>query len=354
MRFPSTEVGDYTQQAGMTLAEIAYASPDNISKQLAYPHYAGKGVYRLQWLGVTAGNQMYVCRAPLTDQWIVVIRGSTTDPWQEAFWIDWFEQDLTTLHQEPLPFASPYNGGSMISWGTLQGFEDLIGMRDARTGLTLVEYLQNNATFEPGSIAVIGHSLGGALASVLTPYLYETLGRPNNISPDCFLPITFAAPTAGDINFAGYLQDLFSGYPFRFQNSQDVIPHAWDLAGLDWILASFNPAPKLNDFLYGLVDTTWWLLYEGSYFYTQPGIAVATPGSVQGYYWWFEEAGYQHAGETYLGMYGAPSVIFPVPPKSPQLTRRPRVPHPEIPLIRRQPPGVARASVTSPAPRLGA
>jgi hypothetical protein len=196
MRFPSTEAGDYTQQVGMTLAEIAYAIPDNISRQLAYPYYAGKGVYRLQWLGVTAGNQMYVCRAPSTDQWIIVIRGSTTDPWQEAFWIDWFEQDLTTLHQEPLPFVSAYNGGSMISWGTLQGFEDLIGMTDVHTGLTLVEYLQKNATFGPGSIAVIGHSLGGALASVLTPYLYETLGRPKNISPiaSCRSPLRRPPP----------------------------------------------------------------------------------------------------------------------------------------------------------------
>ena len=34
-------------------------------------------------------------------------------------------------------------------------------------------------------------------------------------------------------------------------------------------------------------------------------------------YWWFEEAGYQHLGKTYLHLYGAPSVIFPYPPKSP-------------------------------------
>jgi hypothetical protein len=352
MKFHSSQAGDYTQQVGMTLAEIAYSDPENIATQLAFPYYAGGGLFRLEWLGVTAGNQMYVCRIPSIDQWVVVIRGSATDPFTEAFWIDWFEQDLTSLHQVPLPFGGAYNGGAMIGWGTEQGFEDLIGMTDVTTGLTLVEYLKANASFEFASIVVIGHSLGGCLASVLTPYLYETLGRPNTVAPDCFLPITFAAPTAGDVNFAGYVEDLFGGYPYRFQNSLDVIPHAWDLQGLDWVLNSYDPEPKIDAFLYGLVDATWWLLYEGSYFYTQPGQGVVDPGTPQNYYWWFQEAGYQHSGETYLSMYGAPTVVFPLPPNAPLPVRRPRAPHPRVSVLRRNPPGFVTEKPTAP-PRLG-
>jgi protocatechuate 3,4-dioxygenase alpha subunit len=98
----------------------------------------------------------------------------------------------------PLPFGAKYNQGAKISWGACNGLEDLIGMTDVRTGRTLVEYLQASVTFTPGSVVVAGHSLGGALASVLTPYLYETLGRPNNRPADAFLALTFAAPTAGD------------------------------------------------------------------------------------------------------------------------------------------------------------
>ncbi len=331
MKFKSSgPADDYTKQVGMTLAEIAYAAPGNIPRQLAYKHYAGGGVYRMEWLGVTAGNLMYVCRQPGVDQWIVVIRGSASDPLTEAFWIDWFRQDLTIFEMVPLPFGAKYNQGAKISWGARNGLEDLIGMTDVRTGRTLVEYLQASVTFTPGSVVVAGHSLGGALASVLTPYLYETLGRPNNHPADAFLALTFAAPTAGDANFAKYLNGLFENFPFRFQNSLDIAPHCWSLPGLDWITRSYQPAPRISAFFRGLVDTVWWVLYEENYHYVQPGgNGLVDPGTLQHDFWWFEEAGYQHAGQTYLKMYNAPRVIFPVPPASPVPPRSDR-PHPPI------------------------
>jgi triacylglycerol lipase len=331
MRFkPNQPSDEYTKQVGMTLAEIAYAEPQYLPAQLAYRDYAGGGAYRLQWLGVTPGNQMYVCQIPGLDQWIVSIRGSQSDPLTEAFWINWFEQDLTVMFQVPLPFGQKYNGGAQISWGTEQGFDDLISMTDVRTGQTLVQYLKANATFTPGSIVVVGHSLGGCLASVLAPYLYETLGRPNGHSPEAFLPITFAAPTAGDMNFAKYVNGLFDGYPYRFENSLDIAPRCWSLAGLDWVLQSYQPSPQIGAFFYGLVDSIWWILYERNYHYVQPGPGVIDPGSPGHNYWWFREAGLQHAGETYLKMYKAPQVIFPVPRTSPTPIRSIRAPHPPV------------------------
>jgi len=355
MRFGLLTPGDYNQQVGMTLAEIAYADPTCIKAQLAYPHYAGKGVYKLRWLGVTEGNLMYVCKAVNIDQWVVVVRGSETDPLTEAFWIDWFEQDLTALIQVPLPFGQDYNGGAAIAWGTEQGLGDLIGMQDvlSPSQLTLVQFLEQNASFETGNIVVIGHSLGGCLASVLAPYLYETLGRPRGVSSDCLLPITFAAPTAGDANFAAYVENLFAGYPFRFENSQDVIPHAWSLNGLNWVLGSFDPSPQISWFFYSLVDGIWEWLYQFQYDYTQPGPGVITPGKVQGYYWWFEEAGFQHSGETYLGMYGAPTVHFPLPPKSPQTLPHPRPRRPELTQAQLQQRAAARELLRAAPQRFG-
>jgi hypothetical protein len=330
MKFELQGADDYTKQVGMTLAEIAYAEPQNIPAQLAYPYYAGGGRYRLQWLGVTAGNQVYVCRQPGVDQWVVAIRGSASDPLTEQFWIDWFVEDLPVVHQVPFPYGRQYNNGALIAWGTEQGLLDIAGMTDARTGLSLVEYLQRNAVFAPGSIVVTGHSLGGCLASVVAPYIYETIGRPNGHSSDAILPITFAAPTAGDIAFAKYVSGLFDGYPFRFENSLDIAPRCWTLAGLDWILNTYQPAPLISDFFYGVIDAVWWLLYEGGFNYTQPGAGVVDLGKLIPEYWWFMEAGYQHSGETYLSMYGAPPVIFPVPPKgSPLRLRKQRPAHPK-------------------------
>src|ERR1044071_8030283 len=329
MKFQAGQADDYTKQVGMTLSEIAYADPANIPRQLAEKYSARGGVYQLQWLGVTAGNLMYVCRQPGVDQWIVVIRGSASDPLTEAFWVNWFLQDLTVFDQVPLPFGQRHNGGARISWGAREGLEDLISMRDRTTGLSLVEFLQAAVKFTPGSVVVAGHSLGGALASVLAPSLSETLGRPNNHPANAFLALTFAAPTAGDARFASYLSGLFDGYPFRFVNSLDIAPHCWSLAGLDWITRSYQPKPLISAFFRGLIDTIWFALYEENLHYVQPGAGVFDSAGLAQEYWWFKEAGHQHAGQTYLKMYGAPQVIFPVPPASPVPARAAR-PRPSI------------------------
>lgn len=306
---------DYTKQVGMTLAEIAYSEPQNIQAQLSYPGYATGGNWSLEWLGVSPGNQMYVCKVPNLDQWCIVIRGSDTDPYSEAFWIDWFMEDPDVLFQYPLPFN---NGGNnpLISGGALQGFNDLLGMTDVRSGQTLVQYLQDHAIIDMDSIVVIGHSLGGCLASVLAPYLYEILAAPANKPANCILPVTFAAPTAGDINFANYVDGLFDNCPWRCMNALDIVPHSWSLEGLNWILNTYQNGPQIPDLIWGLVDTMYGMLYEGNYNYTQPGPGNIDSAGIYGSSWWFIEAGHQHSGETYLMMYHAPAVCFPLPPKA--------------------------------------
>lgn len=317
---------DYNAQVGMTLAEIAYAEPEWLQIQLAYRHYATGGDWSLRWTGVSLGNQMYVAELGRGAQWVVAIRGSVIDPMTEAFWIDWFEQDLTTLAMEPLPFGDV--PGALIAWGTLQGFDDLLGMRDGVSGQTLVEFLAENVTLQHQSIVVLGHSLGGCLASVLAPYLYETLCRPQQKPPGCIVPMSFAAPTAGNAGFAAYLESLFDGYPYRYVNDLDIVPRTWALSGLDWIMGSYDPAPKIPDFFWLLVDGVWLMLWGGGYQYTQPGPAESVAGRLDDRYWWFQEAGHQHMGETYLGLYGAAPVIFPHPPKAPIAGIIARRPHP--------------------------
>ena len=106
------------------------------------------------------------------------------------------------------------------------------------------------------------------------------------------------------------------------------VPHCWSLAGLDWITRSYQPKPLISAFFRGLVDTVWLALYEENLHYVQPGAGVFDSAGLVQEYWWFREAGHQHAGQTYLKMYGAPQVIFPVPPASPVPARagRPRPP----------------------------
>ncbi len=312
---------DPTDQIAMTLSEIAYSDPKYITRQLAYPKYATHGGWQLAWLGLTAGNLMYV--AFNGKIWAVVIRGSETDPLTRAFWIDWFEQDLTALHQVPLPFGD--QAGAMISWGTKQGFDDLLSMRDAFTGKSLVEFLRDVQLVET-NLWVTGHSLGGCLASVMAPYLYETLCKPKKRPPSCILPVTFAAPTAGNGAFASWFDRLFPNGR-RWWNSLDAIPHAWSLDGIDWILNSFQGGPKLweDPALYSLVDGTWWILYEGSYDYVHPnGDGRRLDGKITDRWLWALEAGDQHSGEGYLHLLDAPEIIFPYPPSAPPVSEERR------------------------------
>lgn len=315
------EADDYNAQVGMTLADIAYAEPGNLVCQLAYPHYATKGQWRLRWLGVSAGNQMYVAQNAFSRQFAVAIRGSTTDPWSESFWIDWFDQDLCVVEMAPPPF--PAGPGALIAQGALDGLDDLLAMRDGPSGQTLVQFIQANVTLGHQSLVVLGHSLGGNLASVLAPYLYEAVCKPQQKPPSCIVPLTFAAPTSGNVAFVSYLASTFGPTFLRYWNDLDVAPHGWSLAGLDWVMSSYSPAPVIPDYLYGAV----WLMQRALMFegcnYAQPeGIRVT--GSLRKHYWWFHEAGYQHSATTYLGLFGAPPVIFPCPPNSPAANRLPR------------------------------
>ena len=299
-----TSAGDYNQKAGMTLSEIAYAKANDIPTQLRNTEYATKGLWSCKWVGVTAGNQMYVAQNTATKQWAVVIRGTATDPSTEAFWINWF-QDLDVWGLEHIRFAEGHPHAK-ISRGTKDALEDLLRMTDSQQ--SLLEFLRKNALLSFQNIAVMGHSLGGNLATVLSAYLAEKLCIANGESSNCIVPLTFAAPTSGNQAFCDYVQGLFEGFPFRYWNTLDVVPHAWTDAGLEWIRKSYSSGPKIEDALRALVEGA--IEIVGTE-YEQPGGGGApTEGSLEPHYSWVKEAAHQHSGNTYLSLYGAPPVIF--------------------------------------------
>src|SRR5207253_10748719 len=80
---------------------------------------------------------------------------------------------------------------------------------------------------------VTGHSLGGCLATVVAMGIRVLLPNYRGV----IQPITFAAPTAGNGDFAS-AYDALSPTARRFQNSLDIIPRAYyDLGGIDSIYA---------------------------------------------------------------------------------------------------------------------
>lgn len=292
---------------GMTLAAIAYASGQTIIEQeLADANLATKGQWNLVWFARDEANQVFVARDTTTGQQAVVIRGSTTDPFHASFWLDWFGQDLSVFRMADWPYGGAPDG-ARLAHGSLAGLGSLLTLKDVNR-TSLVAFLRANPG--TGLTAVIGHSLGGALAYMLTAYLEQEFSPDKTVQG--FWPVTFAAPTVGNATFAGWLETEFQASAGRFWNSDDVVPHAW--MEIAWIAASFPNGPTLPHGLVDLVKGIHDLLRLLRDSYTQPGDGHELTGTIVMMDDWVQQAGAQHAGTTYLTLLGAPPVdVSPAP-----------------------------------------
>lgn len=243
-------------QVLMTLAAIAYAGEGGTPSQIqadieaalsAAPLTSG---YSLTWLGITSdlANLVYVSQGGGALN--VAVRG--TD-WN--FLVNWLD-DFDVIHQHDWPTASPPDPSIRVAQGSWDGLTALLGTTSpvfgsgSSTAVSLASYLQSQAQAADDAgntltINVTGHSLGGAMATVLGLWIADTV-------PSWSLPAntvvmnsyTFAAPTVGNQAFVDY----YNGQPantqvvwqaFRVYNEQDVVPHAY--ANLDGLVTSGIP-----------------------------------------------------------------------------------------------------------------
>jgi len=293
---------DTTGQVGMTLAAIAYAADATaIAGLLANPTLATQGRWEMLWYGVDTGNQVFVARDGQSGQYAVVIRGSVSDPHSKAFWIDWFAQDFSVFRHVTWPYGGAPDDAK-ISQGSLLGLNSLLSLKDGN-GQTLMAFLRAD-TQRSGTTAVIGHSLGGDLASVLAAYLHQEFSPGQDVLD--FWPLTFAGPTAGNAAFADWLAASLAASQGRYFNSLDIVPHAW--AALAWIDKSFPAGPAVPLLLRAPFDALTDFIKLIRADYNQPGDGIELPGVMAGSDDWFQEAGAQHAGQNYLKLLGAPAV----------------------------------------------
>jgi acetyl esterase/lipase len=142
--------------------------------------------------------------------------------------------------------------------GTVDGVNALLGLKDLRTGLTLMDFLK--AAHRPQATLIFsGHSLGGALAPVLALVLFNPFGGPlKQADWRSVLNYPTAGPTPGNQQLAQFFASAFPMTParpeadsYRVWNANiwitlDVIPHAWEISMLDEIPTLYKLSDELR------------------------------------------------------------------------------------------------------------
>ncbi|MEU3569086.1 IPT/TIG domain-containing protein [Kitasatospora sp. NPDC036755] len=231
--------GATSRPSGETLPEQRLRIAAGIARQLADPSLSTRGNWELAWLGLSPynANMAYIAKNSFDPNVIaVVVRGTNanvTDVLEDL--------DVGTV----VPFTT---GGSSkplsVSKGAMTAFTEIVSMIDAPppTGTGLEQALAGlftGASSQP-ALYVIGHSLGGCIATVLALHLRT---RPwEGVTPQVGV-VTFAAPTAGLKDFADHFDSVKWTVNAHYANDYDMVPRAWaDLSAVkQWYPADHGP-----------------------------------------------------------------------------------------------------------------
>src|SRR5215471_9660528 len=235
---------------GGTLAEQKAQMSTDLSKLPA----SADGPWSLVWGPAdNDGVLSFVALNAARTQYGVAIRGSLSDEDAPGFISNWFD-DVDAFVQVPWLYPQTMSGVS-ISSGINDSLCLLMGATDPATDLTLMDYLRSVLGTAGGNVMVSGHSLGGALTTVVAPWLYDQLPRTRQVANVTITPYTFAAPTAGGPGFAAYYDSIFPT-SYRCVNTLDIVPMGyenisdlmgmypkpsqtlWDYSGVLWLAVS--------------------------------------------------------------------------------------------------------------------
>jgi triacylglycerol lipase len=302
----------------LQLCQLSYASPKAIRTRVPrLPLLTPEGSWELVWGPAhdsDNANLAYVAvyyDSPGVPAFVAVaIRGTdvAVDAWGVIVQM-W--EDLDVLDPEPFPWM-PASSGALVAQGTLDGLGIIQQLTSGAGGPRLLRFLAEflrEAENRQAQLVVTGHSLGGCLTTVVAPWLRESLSRQG--IDNAIVPVTFAAPTAGNPAFATCFFSNFAS-SLRYFNSLDIVPFAWEnLEGIKTIYDPYGlPTPELVDIAIGAeTDLMEWFGIT----YGQPAQDCELPGHFvppppKPPPSWYDEAYTQHHTTTYMKLLGGKSV----------------------------------------------
>ena len=204
-----------------------------ITAQLGNTALATGGAWTLTWVGLTqsGANLAYIAQGQDNgggSVYALVLRGTVGG------------SPIDTAEDMHVGIILPFLDGAAgnISQGAMEAFTDIV------MGTELMSQLQSCS---PGTLYVVGHSLGGAMVTTVSLYLAQQVAA-GTLKIGSILPYTFAAPTAGDQTFANSFNDVFSNAVCVI-NKFDLVPTAWatlKTLPVHYTSKPFYPGPGSN------------------------------------------------------------------------------------------------------------
>jgi triacylglycerol lipase len=288
----------------MTLSGIAYSS--DILGQLKNTHYATQGQWSVVWgpCDDSYGNLAYVAKNASSENYALVIRGSETSISFDTIY-NWFYNLYITWQSKWLYL--PTQPQAMLAYGSWVQASNLTTA--SWNGQTLGSFLTQGIPRD-ATIAVTGHSLGGNLATVLASWI-SFVRSPEGTQQDLNTEVyTFAAPSAGNMQFAEGFNARFPK-SYRYWNTLDVVPRTWDnLLDLNFIYDNIGIATPgwIQDSVIALEGILLASEWDYGSYYEQPNgggsplNGIALPANHD----YLTEVAHQHQVNVYLGLLNAP------------------------------------------------
>ena len=247
-----------TEQIMMTLAQFGAISSterpsgesveqqeqrilNGINGQLANTALPTGGEWQAVWIGLTQdrANLAYIAQNTSQNAFAVSLRGT-----QFNSLID-LSEDLNVGAVAEFTVATGATESLLVSLGSMKAFTEVISATYVPNRTTLLQaliMLIENAPESP-TLYITGHSLGGAMATMVALYLSAQTWS----NQPAFAVYTFAAPTAGLQAFASYFDLVFPDNSWRYYNVWDLVPNAWVVTqnvnyGLSYVQETFYPS----------------------------------------------------------------------------------------------------------------